>query len=231
MARAWAEPLERREEMLLAAQQHDVGWTSWEQRPTFNPQTGLPHSFLELETRAHLQIWSGAARLVEPACALAALLVSRHGTGLYERYHGDDDPASVKPLVRKYLSSERSMQEAMLAKVRSLPTGGAPIDEAWLNRASALIAAWDWLSLIVCMNDVQRASLRDVPWDDRRLGIEAMREDEARWRISPWVFAGRDLKVVTEGRLMPSPARDEATMRSMLNAAEIVRLEIVLVSG
>jgi len=231
LARAWGEAIDRREEMILAALQHDVGWTAWEQQPSFNLRTGLPHAFLELDTRAHLEIWSGVARLVEPTSTLAALLVSRHGTRLYQRFHGGGDPASVEPQVREYLTGEKAAQQRLLATVLATAKDGALIDDAWLDRASALIAAWDWLSLVVCMTALDRGTIHDVPWDGRRIDIEAMREDEARWRMAPWVFAPRELTLITEGRLMPHPARDEAEMRSMLDAAEVVRLEVELAPG
>jgi len=78
------------EEVCLGAEQHDVGHTAWEQAPTLNPQTGLPYSFLEMPRHVHVQLWSEAARFVLPQ-GRYALLVSLHGTGLYERYDAAND--------------------------------------------------------------------------------------------------------------------------------------------
>src|SRR5260370_805060 len=65
--------------------------SAWEQAPTLNPQTGLPYSFLEMPRHVHVQLWSEAARCVLPQGRYAALLVSLHGTGLYERYDAAND--------------------------------------------------------------------------------------------------------------------------------------------
>ena len=89
LARAWGNErfgaVEPWEEVCLAAEQHDVGMAEWERRPTFNPRTGLPRSFMELELDEHLEIWWRAAPLVLPQSRYAAVLVSMHGTALYER--------------------------------------------------------------------------------------------------------------------------------------------------
>ena len=44
--RAWNEALG--EPLLLAAEQHDIGWLDWETAPTFDPETGRPHLFREI---------------------------------------------------------------------------------------------------------------------------------------------------------------------------------------
>ena len=83
LARAWSPT--PREEVCLAAEQHDIGMAAWDAEPKLNPETGLPRSFMQLELDDHLECWSRAARLVLPQSRYAALLVSLHGTALYER--------------------------------------------------------------------------------------------------------------------------------------------------
>jgi len=85
------------EEVCLGAEQHDVGHTAWEQAPTLNPQTGLPYSFLEMPRQLHVRLWSEAARCVLPQGRYAALLVSLHGTRLYQHYDAANDlPENVQ---------------------------------------------------------------------------------------------------------------------------------------
>ena len=89
LARAWGNErfgaVEPWEEVCLAAEQHDAGMAAWERRPTLNTGTGLPRSFMELTLDEHLDIWHSAAPLVLSQSRYAALLVSMHGTALYER--------------------------------------------------------------------------------------------------------------------------------------------------
>lgn len=229
MAGAWADAFEPRAEILLAAEQHDIGWTDWEQRPTFNAKTGLPHAFLEMETADHLSIWTDAALRVESMSTLAALLVSRHGTGLYERFH---TLAQVQgePEVLAYLEKEKATQDRLLTRLRAGSGWGEKVNDDSIERTSRLISAWDWLSLIVCMNDSERGEVKDVPWGHGRIDFAAIRQDAVRWTVSPWPFVGDALSVVAEGRLLRERAGSEAEMRAMLDAAELVRVEMVLVS-
>ena len=58
LARAWGNErfgeIEPREEVCLAAEQHDVGMAAWDLEPTRNPATGLPHSFIEMPIATHI---------------------------------------------------------------------------------------------------------------------------------------------------------------------------------
>ena len=58
LARTWGNErfgtVEPWEEVCLAAEQHDAGMAEWERRPTLNPGTGLPRSFMELPLGEHL---------------------------------------------------------------------------------------------------------------------------------------------------------------------------------
>lgn len=227
MARAWADEFEPREDVLLAAEQHDIGWTRWERQPTFNPKTGLPRTFLELETAEHLAIWSNAGQQVESMSTLAGLLVSRHGTGLYERFHTLAQVQS-EPEVLAYLKAEKRAQARWLETLRAGSGWGTHATDASIERASRLIAAWDWLSLIVCMNDAERGEVESAPWTDGTIDLEVTRQSETSWRVDPWPFAGDALLLTAEGRLLADRARNEQDMRRLLDAARLVQLEIRL---
>jgi hypothetical protein len=84
LARAWAEPFEPREEVCLAAEQHDIGMAEWDLAPTLNPDTGLPHAFTEMPFEVHSALWREAPKKLVSTSAYAAALVSLHGTRLYE---------------------------------------------------------------------------------------------------------------------------------------------------
>lgn len=230
MAAAWADVFEPHAEILLAAEQHDVGWSDWERRPSFNRRTGLPFAFMEMETSDHLAIWTDAGRRIEAMSALAALLVSRHGTGLYERFHTREQ-VKGEPQVLAYLEHERKTQQRLVEYLRHGRGWSDLIGEKALDRASRLIAAWDWMSLIVCMNESERGEVKDVPWGAGCVDLEMGRADAARWTVSPWPFAARELVVVAEGRLMEKRAKGEDEMLAMLAAAEVARMEIVLARG
>src|SRR5512146_2824430 len=70
------------EEVCLAAEQHDLGFLAWEQAPTLNKKTGLPHTFMDMPTDAHLDIWSRGIQQMLDYGRYPALLVSLHFTRL-----------------------------------------------------------------------------------------------------------------------------------------------------
>src|ERR1700704_5035327 len=86
LARAWGNEqfgaVAPYEEVCLAAEQHDIGMATWDLAPTFNPATGLPHSFVEMPVGTHLKLWSEGPRRLLAQSRYAALLASMHGLRL-----------------------------------------------------------------------------------------------------------------------------------------------------
>ncbi len=134
LARAWAGDLgPRREEVLLAAEQHDVGWSAWDLAPSLDPATGRPHSFLSLPFAERVALWRDAPRRLLSQSVYAALLVSLHGTRLQA---GDERAAG-------YLREQAALQHEW-----SRETGADPAE---LRRHRDLVAEWDRLSLALCL--------------------------------------------------------------------------------
>src|SRR5579872_767606 len=108
--RAWDEALG--EPLLLAAEQHDVGWLDWEAAPTFNPETGRPRLFREISATVHSPMWrQGIERALGAWGAHVALLVSRHGGVIYRRYMDRTDEADAKA-VQAYLETQAPIEAA-----------------------------------------------------------------------------------------------------------------------
>src|SRR5690349_5662047 len=117
LARAWGNErfglLEPYEEVCLAAEQHDVGMAAWDLEPTFNPRTGLPHSFIEMPIETHLGLWrAGPPKLVSQS-RYAALLVARHGLRLYEMRDLDALEPERAAAVIAFMDDSRGFQEAL----------------------------------------------------------------------------------------------------------------------
>ena len=93
---------------------------------------------------AHVAIWRGAARRMLAQSRHAALLVSLHGTSLYDRYvDADAHPPEVAAAIRDYLARERALQ-AELAR---------GLDPGVVDRGRRLLLALDRLSLALCHGD------------------------------------------------------------------------------
>jgi hypothetical protein len=210
LARAWRD-VEPREEVALAAEQHDVGMAQWDLAPTLNPETGWPHSFLEMPLATHLRLWSAAPQRLFTQSRYAALLVSLHGTTLYAMRDlarlSDEDADAV----RAYLAGQRALQERLRAEL------AAPADEVERNRR--LIFAWDWLSLALCLD-----------WSLPREGPEGLTLRDGGI-LEPWPFAGDEVTVRCEGRRLEGRFDSERELHLALERSERVELRFALRPG
>jgi uncharacterized protein DUF3891 len=237
LARAWGNErfgeVAPWEEVCLGAEQHDVGHTTWEQAPTLNPQTGLPYSFLEMPRQLHVQLWSEAARCVLPQGRYAALLVSLHGTGLYQRYNAANDLPENAQAVQHYLEQERAFQEELLATLRTDPHYGPYATEEVVSRNRRLVGVWDALSLAICFGRKPPQSWEQVPTatSSTTLTLTASDGDPTKLIVTPWPFRRQQVPLVYEGRYLAETFSDEAMMLEALKHAPWVTLQAVLFPG
>jgi hypothetical protein len=218
LARAWGnaafpapEPLEP---VCLAAEQHDVGWADADLAPPLDPATGRPAPFTAVARPYHLGVWGDAARRLLSQSRYAALLVSLHGTGLYERL-GPQSP-DVTGAIAAYLDAERALQ-ARLA---------AGLDPGEVARNRALLRCWDSFSLALC--------LPRLPW--RLEGVPAARADATivvdgageAVTVDPWPFREDRVELACEGRRLEGRFTDEAVLHAALAEAPWVALRWVL---
>ncbi len=176
MARAWGNDqfgtVEPHEAVCLAAEQHDIGWTTWEPEPSFNQETGGPHSFLELPPELHLsRIWSVAGSLALLTSRYAALLVSMHGTNLYSRFRGD--PEAAGGLAVKFLEDQDAFQASLIASLSSDPNYAAFVAPEIVRRNQRLVALWDRISLNLCWGMSEPLTIDSVPLAVRRRTADA----------------------------------------------------------
>src|SRR5271154_3518343 len=142
LLRAWDEALS--EPLLLAAEQHDLGWIDWEVTPSFDPRTGRPHLFRDVGASSHAPMWAaGVERALAGWGAHVALLISRHGGVIYRRYSGRHRLAEVDAAAAQHYLDTQAGKERTWARALGF-------DEAQLNRESALVAFSDTLSLALC---------------------------------------------------------------------------------
>ena len=235
LARAWGNELFGAiipgEEVCLGAEQHDIGHTAWEQAPALNPQTGLPFSFLEMSRQMHVQIWSSAARLVLPQGRYAALLVSLHGTGLYEYYDAARATPEDAQAVENYLAQERAFQEELLLSLRADPYYGPYTTDEAVARNRRLVQVWDALSLFICFGRKQERSWSEIPTatGTSTLTLTPSEGDLTRITVTPWPFQGKQVILVYEGRSLNETFSDETVMRAALKRAPWVTLQTMLV--
>ena len=213
LARAWAGEIESREETCLAAEQHDVGMAEWDLRPTLNLETGLPHSFMEMPLATHLELWSRAAGKLVSQSAFAALLVSMHGTALYEMRDLDRMADEEANAVREFLAERRAEQDELLARLGKSREAAVPNQR--------LLWTWDFMSLALCLDwaPADGPDVRLEPAGDMCVAVD------------PWPFARDWLSVRCEGRRLDGGYASDAELHAALERAPLVELSWMLVPG
>jgi hypothetical protein len=215
-ARAW-DPAPS-EEVCLAATQHDIGMAQWDLTPALDEATGRPVGFMDMALAEHLALWSAAPARLFTQSRHAALLVSLHGTRLYERRDLEAMEAQGAEAVRAYLAAQRALQERLVGEV------GA--SESELRRDQARLFCWDGLSLALCLGWAPYATPQV---DGHALNLERTPDDAHI--LAPWPFALGELTVRCEGRLLRERATTAADLHAALERAERVTLRFALRPG
>lgn len=214
----------------LGAEQHDIGWVPWEAAPTLNPETGYPHSFTEVAPEVHTQLWAGAKHLAMPMGRYVALLVSLHGTGLYERFtHWKQSPESTR-VVEAFLQQEKEFQQQLIYRLEQDPAYAPHVTPTAIRRNQRLVATLDALSLVICMGVTDPRQFEQVPAaaGETTLTLKPIANDPLRLSVEPWCFQPKEVTVVFEGRILKEKSSDELTMRDRLTNAPWVTFTATL---
>jgi hypothetical protein len=203
LAAAWQPRPEPFEEVVLAATQHDAGMADRDAAPELNSETGLPRSFMQMSLDTHLRLWTHAPHRVLPQSRYAAVLVSMHGTALYEMRDLSRMSEEDATAVRAYLDGQRELQRRL----------GAGLDQEGLKRNQQLIWAWDFLSLGLCLR-----------WEDASVNGLTLYADT----IEPWPFASDTVELHTDGRRLEGTYETVEALHAALDAAPWVTLEFEL---
>ncbi|MEZ4569262.1 MAG: DUF3891 family protein [Thermomicrobiales bacterium] len=222
LAAAWGNPelgLEQPDsELRIAAEQHDIAWLDWEASPTLNRETGLPYTFSQLPTIEHLEVWGNARRWAQSYGVLPALLISMHGTYLYDRFHNyDDDSTEEAREARSFLSREKKNQEHLYAKLQQQ----RDISQDSVAQQRKLISLWDALSLRLLMGIDEPEEFGSVPTaaEDIILTVRPQSPANADFGVDPWPFVSDSVTLACEGRVLQGTFDDEEAMRAALESA------------
>lgn len=225
LLRAWAEPLP--EPLLLAAEQHDIGWLDWETAPSFDPATGRPHLFRHVGAATHAPMWArGVDRSLGAWGRHVALLVSRHGSVIYTRFTDRSRLAAEDfAAAGHYLETQAALQAGWAAALG--------LDGEALAFETGMVALSDTLSLALC-GEVRTPLTLESP---RRGGgtdaISLTSVASGTFALHPWPFGAPSLELELEARPLPAGGRfaDEAGMLAWHASPARVPLRVRLVPG
>lgn len=212
LLRAWAEPLG--EPLLLAVEQHDIGWLDWEAAPTFDTETGRPHLFRHVGAATHAPMWTrGVERALAAWGAHVALLISMHGGLIYRRFTDRHRMSEADARAAEtYLTTQASREATWMQTLR--------LDPVAVKKESSLVAFADALSLALC-GDLKAPMTLEAPAQNGDLIRIELADRPGRpfeFVLAPWPFSVEALAVEAEARPLPPGGRfsSEAAMRSWL---------------
>lgn len=108
-------------------------------------------TFNEVAPEVHTQLWAAAKQLAMPMGRYVALLVSLHGTGLYERFtHWQRSPDSRR-VVESFLQREKEFQRQLIQRLEQDQAYAPYVTPKAIARNQHLVATLDALSLTICM--------------------------------------------------------------------------------
>lgn len=244
LARAWGNArfgeLAPREEIVLGAQQHDIGWAAADLRPRFDPASGLPQSFLDLTVPQYLAIWRDVPSRLMSQSAHAALLISLHASSLacLRAERAPEHIAAIQP----HIDAEHARQTQLGALLG--------VSAFARERLRLLMWAWDRISLALC-NDWLPYTIDSVPARDGLVSLqlagaggggkageggeggEGGGESGARGDVTvdPWPFTAQRVEVRCEARRLIGRFAEEVAMRAALADAAPFTLTFTLVPG
>ena len=235
LARAWGNPRFPPpvpiEEVCLAAEQHDIGWLSWEAEPTLDPGSGRPKTFMQVGSDTHTALWRDGVRRAAIYGRYVGLLVSLHADTIYSRFF---DFAKAAPeearLVRAFLDEQHAFQQATIAALRADPLTATEAEDEAIERNRLLVAALDWLSLHLCWGVTAEARVPEVPAGGGERVELVLRPgaQPGEVTVDPWPFASERVAVRAEGKRLTRRHADEEEMRRALAQAPAVAIRAVL---
>ncbi|HUO70828.1 MAG TPA: DUF3891 family protein [Solirubrobacteraceae bacterium] len=233
LARNWGNPrfgaVEPREEVCLAAEQHDIGMAGWDLEPTLNRDTGLPHSFIEMPLETHLELWSAGPRRLLRQSRYAALLTSMHGVRLYELRDLNTLPPAQAAAIREFMHQQRVFQQDLVATLAAdSPTTSEATPEV-IARNSQLVWTWDFLSLALLL-DWTPCTAEEVPTaGEQPLDIHlAADRTSGHVTVDPWPFTKAPLTIRCEGQRLTGRYQAPEQLHDALASAPWETLELEL---
>jgi hypothetical protein len=219
LARAWADTGPRHASVELAADRHDDGWAVWERSPLVDEE-GKPVNFLDVRVPAHLAFYRAVIAAVTDEDPYAGLLVSMHGAGIYRQRFGEDPGLSLT-----HAAGEQELVDAFVTEQEagfSDRTAAAAVDEELRWADYRRLQAYDRLSLVFCMRDLERSE----PFNLGRFRVEP----RGAWRIAldPYPLRPGTGTLSLVRRLVPRQAWTQQAFRAEFPSFEAERVEVVV---
>lgn len=234
LARAWGNErfatLVPKEEVCLAAEQHDIGWLTWEASPVLDERSGLPQEFFALPPQKHIALWREGVRRTRTFGRYPALLVSLHATTIYMR-HFDFSKASAgdAKAVHAFLEGQRRFQTRTANSLRIDPKTCKQASPDMIENNRLLIAALDKMSLEICWGVKTKINIPEVPArNGEKIELSLSPAEDESLILDPWPFGADQLTVQAEGKRLDGRFSTKTELQRALGKADPVLVTAIL---
>jgi len=214
----------------LAVAEHDNGWSEWELQPTLDAKSRTPNTFMSILTEEHIALYQhGIERLVK-VDHYAALLVSMHCAGLYDRARATMPGYSAKyvkstesAVVNDFVQRLRLQQLRLKVDLRANPATKDLIVEDVLKANFERLEALDRLSLHLCLSPQENCIIDAVPKDayGDEVDLDLRSEGGNVLTLAPYPFKRDILEVSILARRIPKRVYvDDADFQKTLAQAQ-----------
>ncbi len=226
------------ESFCLAVAEHDNGWNEWEIEPSLDPRSRVPYSFMSIPTEEHIALYQkGIERLVK-VDHYAALLVSMHATGLYDKARATMPGYSAKyvkstesTMVTDFVQRLRLQQLRLKVDLRANEATKDLVVEDTLKANFERLEALDRLSLHMCLNPQENCMIDAVPKDasGNEVDLDLRSEGGNVLTLAPYPFKREVLEVSILARRIPKRVyMDEADFLKTLSRAQYFGIKLTL---
>lgn len=243
-ARHWGrEPFARStplEPVVLASARHDEGWREQDEQPLYDAQAKAPVHFRTLDVRTHIPFYREGIRRIVALDPYAGLLVSMHGSGIYQGRYGagpirmTTQTDEVRALMDAFVAEQEALQTNLKRRLWA-GSGRRRLFERAVWFHYELLQVWDLLSLFICIDRDQTPTQRigpvptTVEGGDVELDLKA---DGDTVRITPWPFTVATLDAVVPARAIPDrPYESQHELRQILDEAPDASIHCRLLPG
>jgi hypothetical protein len=235
LAKAWGNEafLSPSADEILAAALHDIGWLDWELNPDYDEATKLPRVFADIPAHIHTHLWDQGVARASTIGRLVGVLVSLHAETIYERWFDFSKAAPENAqAVRTFLARQNSTREELIATLRIDHRFATAVTPERLTFARRLVAAVDFISLLICWGLDRERRLENVPQSlEDVCAMSLTPQGKDILLVAPWPFKESTVRVSVEGRRLPSVLPDELAMRRAFAENSYVNLEYLLMPG
>lgn len=227
--------------VVLASARHDEGWREQDEQPLYDAQARAPVHFRTLDVRTHIPFYREGIRRIVALDPYAGLLVSMHGSGIYQGRYGagpirmSTQTDEVRDLMQAFVAEQEALQSDLKRRLWA-PSGRRRLFERTVWFHYELLQVWDLLSLFICV-DRDRTPVHDIgpaptSPEGRDLELRVRADDDGTVRMSPWPFDVPRLEAVVPARAIPDrPYETQRELRQILDEAPDAPIHCRLVPG